>query len=96
MKLQLFPVTLKKRASEWYSQFGPNHFSVTNFTIYGMKKLMKVQIMEAKTYIVGVDILIRNCMGLHIEALGQISLFGRVLCKFPRVRNSVRMHYFMH
>ena len=26
IKLQLFPVTLKKRALEWYSQFGPNHF----------------------------------------------------------------------
>ena len=27
IKLQLFPVTLKKRALEWYSQFAPNHFS---------------------------------------------------------------------
>ena len=26
IKLQLFPVTLKKRALEWYSQFGPHHF----------------------------------------------------------------------
>ena len=26
IKLQLFPVTLKKRALEWYSQFGPNYF----------------------------------------------------------------------
>ena len=26
IKLQLFPITLKKRALEWYSQFGPNHF----------------------------------------------------------------------
>ena len=25
IKLQLFPITLKKRALEWYCQFGPNH-----------------------------------------------------------------------
>ena len=26
IKLQLYMVTLKRRALEWYSQFGPNHF----------------------------------------------------------------------
>lgn len=26
IKIQLFPVTLKKKSLEWYSQFGPNHF----------------------------------------------------------------------
>lgn len=61
-----------------------------------MEEASWIQIMDVQTYIVGVDILIRNCMNLCIEALGQLSLLGRVLCKFPRVRNSVRMHYFMY
>ena len=46
IKLQLFFITLKKRALEWYSQFGPNHFP--NWPALGATFLMRFRTKKPK------------------------------------------------
>lgn len=71
----------------------------TNFGKAGMKMLIedtsRVHTMVEKAYGVGVDSLIRDCIGISIEAPGQINSFWPSAMKFADVGNFVRMHYYM-
>ena len=50
MKLQLFSVTLNKKTLEWYSQFGPNHFS--DWPSLGAAFLMRFRTKKSKDEVI--------------------------------------------